>query len=139
MTKKDIESYISFSGSLPNELKVISASAFYEFLESNVAIPKGTNRHPCSDVLHEAIEDTTKELQVLCSMDGWINSKFIIHNIYRIKQAEPVFEWQWKYKDDNTKLWTYSKYMTDDEFDSFEYCAIALVAVKDEQTKRVRQ
>lgn len=83
------------------------------------------------------IEGAEVEYQnTLGKIDGWAKLSFQLSK-YRIKPSEPVYEWQWKYKDDNTKLWTYSKYMTDAEFNSFEYCSVN-IAIKDEETKRPR-
>ena len=91
-----------------------------EFFESNICIPKGETLQALLGDKFVDLVTTNKDTE------------------YRIKPYEPIYEWQWRYKDDNTKLWTYSKYMTDEEFNCFEYCAIN-IAIKDEETKRIRQ
>jgi len=110
------------------------------FFNSNVCIPKGVNRHPYADVLHEWAEDTYKRVEY--DNNGtfmWFGYPLPIDSSeLRIKPSEPVYEWQWEYKDDNTREWIYSKYMTNEEFEKFEYCAID-IAEKAEKTKRIRK
>lgn len=87
-----------------------------EFFDTNVVIPKGENRHPYADVLHEWIEDTSKKLQSFeyLHFTGkyyWSNCdiKYVIKTTptkLRIKPPEPVYEWQWyKILDGEVLLW----------------------------------
>ena len=115
------------------------------FLESNVVIPKGENRHPSSDVLHLAIEGI--------KIQGWNHTKneweddiswFIDKNDldyptkYRIKPSEPVYEWQWDTKlPDST--WQYYKEGDKTHFTDEEIGAKANWLSKVEHTKRERK
>ena len=113
-----------------------------EFFESNVCIPKGANRHPSSNVLHQAIEGT--EIQ------GWNHTRneweddtswFIDKNDldyptkYRIKPSEPVLEWQWAYNR-NFGDAALSEYMTEEE--AKDKC-VGYNAVKIDFTQRERK
>ena len=73
-----------------------------EFIDSNVVIPKGANRHPYADVLHEWIEGAELDYYGIFT-DDWFNldTSHSIHNArgYRIKSQEPVYEWQWLVKE----------------------------------------
>lgn len=67
------------------------------FFESNVIIPKGSNRHPYADVLHEWLEGAQTEYKnTIGRIDGWNKLSFQLSE-YRIKPSEPVYEWQWYY------------------------------------------
>jgi hypothetical protein len=110
---------------------------FSLFLDSNICIPKGKNRHRCADVLHEAIEDTTKKLEVMYSMDGWSDSKLMLSNMYRIKPSEPVYEYLWMdLRTPDTYGCPTNKYMTVDEASMYFNQSRACFRVK--QTKRIR-
>ncbi len=94
-----------------------AASVIKNFFESNVCIPKGENRHPYADVLHEWLEDTTLEIQGSYKESNfWKPISDFLQKQYRIKPSEPVYEWQYAYRDydDNVVI---SDYLTDDEFD----------------------
>lgn len=69
-----------------------------QFFESNVCIPKGENRHPYADVLHEWIEGTSKceyrSPSDPVGLDGWLEMTFPSHE-YRIKPSEPVYAYIW--------------------------------------------
>lgn len=68
------------------------------FFESNVVIPKGENRHPYADVLHEWVEGSDDIESYYNSTSGWVKADTAIsvcHLEYRIKPKEPVYEWQW--------------------------------------------
>jgi hypothetical protein len=43
---------------------VVKLSDLDKFLESNVCIAKGANRHPYADVLHALVEDSTLKYEV---------------------------------------------------------------------------
>jgi len=114
-----------------NETRTIKERDLIKFFESNVCIPKGTNRHPYADVLHEIAEGATCEIQDPFSFK-WVPVKSISltdiryplppHCGYRIKPQEPVYEWQW-YIIINGKVYTTShdfrdkvkEFMTEDE------------------------
>lgn len=105
-----------------------------EFFDSNVCIPRGENRHPYADVLHEWIEDTYKELQA-----NYKDGKFVDYLIhyehykYRIKPSDPVYEWKYKFYTYGHCLTTDS-FMTDEEVRKSQICFIKI-----EETKRVRK
>lgn len=109
-----------------------------EFFETNVVIPKGTNRHPYADVLHEWIEGA----EVLRKMgyDEWVSLRspkwWFDHDEYRIKPSEPVYEWQWRCIDSDGYVMTLN-HMTDSEFNRSRYSSDYWKKI--EETKRVRQ
>lgn len=104
-----------------------------KFFESNICIPKGENRHPYADVLHEWVEGKQIEL---FNDDHWVNIEDIKYpwhgDEYRIKPIEPIYEWQW-YKIIDGKVVAYSNqddFMTEDEAPDFWS--------KFEETRRIR-
>lgn len=67
-----------------------------ELFNSSVIIPKGANRHPYADVLHEWIEGAKLEYKYF---DEWSGISTVLESFsageYRIKPPEPIFEYQW--------------------------------------------
>ena len=124
---------------------IICISDLETFFESNVVIPKGTNRHPYADVLHEWVEDDSL-LQILTHGGGIIESGVtaskMFSMVYRIKPSEPVYEWQWAIFDYDRIKRTEKFYSTKKElakdYDSvpLSYWQSAMII---EETKRVRQ
>lgn len=102
---------------------VVAKELFDELFESNVVIPKGENRHPYADVLHEWIEDVSKTLESHeYSHDNgkyyWADCdiKYAVRTLtteIRIKPSEPVYEWQFEFIDKECKIVTF--FMTDEE------------------------
>jgi hypothetical protein len=77
-----------------------------KFFESNVCIPKGTNRHPYADVLHEWVEGVEVEM---CSNDCWDN----LRDVYAIQVNELLGRIK-ELESDNKELskdFTHSKYV----------------------------
>ena len=113
----------------------ISYQELSEFFESNVYIPKGANRHPFADVLHEWIEGTKVECRYLANDSfEWKNNLTLpsLDYEYRIKPSEPVFEYQFVYiKADNTAELT--QFYTDEETKDCQQW------IKLEETKRERK
>lgn len=135
--------------------------ALDRFFSQNVCIPKGENRHPSSDVLHQAIEGI--------KIQGWNHTRdeweddtswFIDKDDldyptkYRIKPSEPVYEWQWvrlvKRSQDPKSMDYYNgasqtatevtDYRTEDEINaSGNNGKEHYLYIKIEETKRVRQ
>lgn len=109
----------------------------YNFLDSNVCIPKGENRHPYADVIHSYTEGLNN-IEVLRS-GGWVEFKqsgmcLCIGDEYRIKPSEPVYEYKFKIWHAN-KEFTTDNYYTEEEVnygDNGKYCII-------ESTKRWRR
>ena len=90
-----------------------------DFLESNVIIPKGINRHPFADVLHEWIEGADIEF---AKSDGSYTDMSSAINYFctefRIKaKPEPVYEWQWltfnRHDNSVRDFLNYAKFMTE--------------------------
>ena len=108
-----------------------------EFFSQNVVIPKGSNRHPYADVLHEWVEGNVS-LQVAEKYGEFYECINIdLHDWtlrYRIKQ-EPVYEWQYKTTFGGISVAT--EHVTDEEFNNsvmqHDYWS------KDESTKRLRE
>lgn len=73
-----------------------------KFFSQNVVIPKGKNRHPYADVLHKKLENIDLILESTRFSAGFakddcivVEGKGVYILEYRIKQSEPVYEWQW--------------------------------------------
>ena len=117
--------------------ETISLYDLKKFLESNVCIPKGTNRHPFADVLHEWIEGAECEWAYsLSNSKEWYQDMHISADNngkkYRIKPSEQVWEYQFVYiKADNTA--ELAQFYTDEEAkDCHQW-------IKLEKTKRERK
>lgn len=121
MTKEELKVYTFYNGGYPKDY--VTLEEIEEFFETNVCIPKGENRHPSSDVLHLAIEGI--------KIQGWNHTKneweddiswFIDKNDldyptkYRIKPSEPIYEWQYMYKNLLTNQYDITGYLSDDEY-----------------------
>lgn len=114
-----------------------------EFFNANVVIPKGENRHPYADVLHEWVEGMEVEFinpidkqWAILPIDAFRQTLAEV----RIKQKEPVYEWQWVSIDEDGKvdLLYGNKYFTQEEFDAIEWDELHYTFVKIEETKRER-
>ena len=119
-------------------------SIFDEFFESNVVIPRGDNRHPYADVLHEWVEGAEVEYSLVQYLeeDKWVvlnNCKtYMNDDRYRIKPSEPVWEYQWDTKlPDNT--WQYYKLGEQTHFTDGEIGSDANWLCKVEHKKRERK
>jgi len=109
----------------------------YEFFESNVVIPKGENRHPYADVLHEWIEGAEIEVNLNGVWSDYMcGREYIDKYVYRIKPPEPVYEWQWLHmsKTSNECRGVTTEFFTDTEVDDGIYRWIKI-----EETKRERK
>lgn len=119
--------------------KCIDITAVNKFLESNVVIPKGSNRHPYADVLHEWIEGAEIQVKLDGNWSDYRCSRSYIDTFeYRIKPKEPVYEWQWAYqhKDmDFFKMVVHPKAYFTDEAEVRKHCNAEKVW-KIEETKR---
>jgi hypothetical protein len=85
--------------------KLIKLEDLDKFFESTICIPKGKNRHPYADELHQWVEGA--EIQYL--REGtwrWEHSPSHFWKELRIKPSEPVYEWQWYYVSDGLKVYT---------------------------------
>jgi len=113
MTKKELyECYHNHLG-----IPCIEEQALDKFFDSNVIIPKGANRHPYADVLHQWLEGV--DIQVKLDNE-WSDYKCSLDYIkayqYRIKPQEPVYEWQWYYlNEQGYAVIDSGGHMTDDE------------------------
>ena len=110
-----------------------------EFFNLNVVIPRGTNRHPYADVLHEWIEGA--EIQQSCE-DKYIGKISALQVLnaerYRIKPSEPVYEWQWLVKYDMNEDYKITPFLTEDEIENIsDYDRLFILKV--EETKRERK
>jgi len=123
------------------------ASTMRKFFESNVCIPKGENRHPYADVMHEWVEGVPCEIKMKFYWDDLTTFKELYDgDILRIKPSEPVYEWQWidveHRMDDNENTSSFIHIMNNGKFMTYKE-ANALTCygnvVNWEETKRVRQ
>ena len=83
--------------------------AFNEFFDSNICIPKGKNRHPYADVLHEWIEgaNITYFDKNTSRWNNVMPSKIVLNGLdYHIKPSEPIYEWQYTTMSCGIKLFT---------------------------------
>jgi len=106
-----------------------------EFFESNVCIPKGKNRHPYADVLHEIIENSNGQRRQNLhgyKSEDWEDWKFYPCFEYRIKPCEPIYEWLY-YDSEGLTDW-----LTEEEYE-FMMETAPMECYRAEQTKRVRQ
>lgn len=108
------------------------------FFESNVCIPKGENRHPFADVLHEWVENQELKLETQLFDGSYLGDDYIKNKHFRIKPSNPVYEWQlyrissgcpYVIKRDDV----FPSYFTDEEIKH------VTGAVKFEETKRERK
>lgn len=100
-----------------------------KFFSQNVVIPKGENRHPFADVLHEWIEGAEIQVKLNGNWSDYRCSRSYIDTFeYRIKPPEPVYETMWYDTDGKTK------WFTDDEANE-QIC----YTFKARETKRLRQ
>jgi hypothetical protein len=112
-----------------------------KFFESNICIPKGTNRHPYADVLHEAIENGNLQKRYKYSTKQGIKSKwfdFIIDedDEYRVK---PIYEWQYVIIYNGEATLT-SEYYTAEEFWDIHSSLDSIdAAYQLEESKRIRK
>ena len=125
------------NGSITN---FIDTTLVKEFLETNICIPKGENRHPYADELHEWVEGANMEC-----LDVYREDK-IIWNIvpqfgesyqYRIKPSEPVYEWQYAFDNGKGNAIISDNYYTDAEYAT--YADDKAMSVKLNWTKRLRK
>lgn len=110
-----------------------------EFFESNICIPKGTNRHPYADVLHVALEGngTLEARSQINPSHSWkyawkyatLPSKDLE---YRIKPTELVYEWLY-YDDEYGEPRLSKSYLTKEEAFNFNWVK------RIEETKRERK
>lgn len=151
MTKEDLLSDTHIVRSFNGEAVYVQMMALNKFFESNVVIPKGTNRHPYADVLHEWVEGAKMQKRYMVKDSNiqnqvrtkWIDFSLSANDEYRIKPSEPVYEWQWMYKFKNGNKFQFTGYETEDEVKHFmstlDSDSIGHYATKIEETKRVRQ
>lgn len=108
-----------------------------EFFSQNVVIPKGENRHPYADVLHEWIEGVCVEIFKGNSWNELGRAEAYFNTIslkYRIKPQEPVYEWQWECYSEEGLSFISKVHMTEDEAS-----LLKVKLYKIEETKRARQ
>ena len=116
--------------------------------ESNVIIPKGINRHPFADVLHEWIEGA--DIEFAKSDGSYTDMSSVVEYFrteFRIKsKPEPVYEWQWltfnSHDNSVRDFLNYAKFMTELEA-STHYAERINTGIykiaKIEKTKRMRK
>ena len=107
------------------------ASTMRKFFESNIYIPKGENRHPCADVLHEWIEGAACESDGITYKSRILESADIIFDDieYRIKPSEPIYEWRYAHDNGHGKAIVSDRYYTDEEYEKYvddKECTIKL-------------
>jgi hypothetical protein len=119
MTEEDLYSVLLIpDGDAPILLAYIEQQ-LDEFFESNVCIPKGENRHPDADAIHQLAERTLTVEIKSNEPDGTWGIEGINDFLYRIKPSDPIYEYLYE-------MWIPSKnalptmhingpYCTDDE------------------------
>lgn len=110
---------------------------FNKFFESNVCIPKGENRHPYADVLHELAEGADIEVK----LDGFwtdynCSREYIDKWEFRIKPSEPVYEYKVRINFKDGLCEHTSRYFTKQEFEDFGFPSSCELA---EATKQERK
>lgn len=88
-------------------------SLLNKFFESNVCIPKGKNRHPYADVLHELAEDKNSVEFKISEFTKFTNDTSILE--FRIKPSEPIYMYQFAYLPMGSTQYEISEYMTEQE------------------------
>jgi len=122
---------------------VVATEFLNQFFESNICIPKGENRHPYADVLHQAIErgNLQKRYQI-GDINNQLKTKWIDFNLgigdeFRIKHSEPIYEWQYAFDNGHSNPQASEQFYTDEEYDKYvddrEHC------IKLPWTKRERK
>lgn len=109
-----------------------------KFFEVNVVIPKGENRHPYADVLHQWIEGAEIQNQYNNGAFTTVeDAKNMLSSSYRIK-PQIVYEYLWM---DLITPDTYEcangKHMTEDEASRYFYQSDTYFRVN--ETKRIRK
>ena len=114
MTKEDIRNFEINARNILEKQGAIGFNIFInEFFSQNICIPKGTNRHPYADVLHEWLENRIGILQLRYSgAKEWGDDEDLTFDLieYRIKPSEPIYECMY-YDSDGKTDW-----LTDDEY-----------------------
>ena len=122
--------------------------AMLNSIESNIIIPKGINRHPFADVLHEWIEGA--DIEFAKSDGSYTDMSSAIAYFcmeFRIKsKPEPVYEWQWltlnRHDNSVRDFLNYAKFMTELEASTHYAERVntkVYKIVKIEETKRERK
>ena len=106
------------------------------FFESNVVIPKGTNRHHDADAVHEWLEDTLKKLQYQREGKWYTDYPFGTDARYRIKPAEPVYEYKVRMMFSDGTCELTDRYFTVEEYKEFGFPKTCIIG---DTTKRIRQ
>lgn len=93
------------------------------FFSQNVVIPKGKNRHPYADVLHEWAEDIEKRVEHYHNGTWrWFGYPLPIEiNMLRIKPSEPMYEAVVRIHYADGTYEDTQKYFTYEEFKNFEF------------------
>ena len=117
----------------------VAVSDLNKFLEANVCIPKGVDRHPyAEEVLHHWIEGTPCEYYSR-NTKRWIvlvfGSSCPTDLEYRIKPSEPVYEYQYIINGKVNSL----DYWSESEFWDVHSSIDDIAALKINETKRLRK
>jgi len=91
-----------------------------EFFSQSVVIPKGENRHPCADVLHEWAENGGE----LTYRVGDSDLRYVIYDEctdFRIKPSEPMYEAVVRIHYADGTYEDTEKYFTYSEFEEFGF------------------
>jgi hypothetical protein len=107
-----------------------------KFFDSNVVTPIGENRIPCADILHQWLEGAEIEWYDPFSskwvpQNGMLNLSLNLE--YRIKQKDPVYEWQFVCLQGDGKNYLTEFYTDKEVGHSFA------TFIKIEETKRERK
>lgn len=131
MTKEEL--YNTIEECINNLADVSAYVALDEFFKDKVIIQRGENRHQYADVYHEAVEGRDWQW----SEDGvnWFDVVPPMHEYYRIKPKEPVYEYKYSIVLAG-KQYISEEYKTIEEIKDFNNTYLP-IAIK--QTKRIRQ
>jgi hypothetical protein len=148
-TKEDLLNLVKSYNNIPSDISDNMYHDLVTFFENNTVIPKGVNRHPDADILHELVEgaDLVETTIRFLDFDGGIDKtnkdikdvRDIFPYSYNIKQQKPTYEWQWSYQEPKDCTFDMSGYMTDDEFCESGLNHPKFNSQREERTKRIRK
>lgn len=121
---------------------VISKDDMDDFLNENVIIPRGENRHPYADLFHEWVENTNLKLEYFHKFQKqWyeLNLEVTMEDEVRMKLKEPTYEYQWKYRMRGGVKWLgFTEFLTEAELSDPNISRPPFEYERDESTKRIR-
>ena len=125
MTKDVLRRNVTYFNCDTEQGLFLMNSVLDNFFNSNVVIPRGENRHPDADVLHQLVENMNLHHEINIGVsEEWVEDPSSLRCRYRIKPSEPIYEFMYYDRSGGT-LWS-----AKDDAPINMWCA--------EETKRVR-